>query len=344
MPTNLHALIRYRTIDHCLKRKGIRWTWEELSRACGNALRYYISDALPDPSRRTVMYDLDTMKNGKLGYEAPIVFDRAKQSYQYSDLTFSVSNSPLNTEDVEELNHALLILKQFSGFRHVEGIENIITKLEHTIQLKAGKAKVAIQFDHPIDAPGQKWLDTLYRCIQNETVVELYYRPFHFAEAFKAVISPYLLKQYNNRWFLLGHNQELQCISTFALDRIQEIQPTPASYCHDATFDTNRYFRDIIGVTIPENGEIMHILLETTPKRGKYLQTKPLHHSQSLLLEEPSRTVFRFTLIPNYECESIILSFGEEVRMLEPQALVEKFTQRIRGLVERYSLGAAEAE
>lgn len=336
MPANLHALIRYRTIDHCLRRKGKLWTWKDLARECGNALRYYISAALPDPSRRTVMYDLDTMKNGKLGYEAPIVFDRTRQSYGYSDPAFSISNSPINSEDVEELNHALLILKQFSGFKHMEGIENIITKLEHTIQLKGGLAKVAIQFDHPMDAPGQKWLDLLYRSIQQEIVIDLEYQPFHFTEPFRVLISPYLLKEYNKRWFVLGHNHELELISTFALDRIRAIQATTARFYHHPDFDTNRYFRDIIGVSVPENGQVEEVLLEATPRRSKYIQTKPLHHSQRLLQEAPGRSVFAFSLIPNYELESLILSFGEEVRVLAPERLAERIAQRAQSLMAQY--------
>lgn len=196
MPTNLHALIRYRTIDESLHRPQKRWDWKNLAQACGDALRYYIDSEMPNPSRRTVMYDIDTMKHGKLGYEAPIEWDRERKSYYYTDLEFSLSNTPLNQDDLSELNHALVILKQFSGFRHMEGIENIITKLDYTLSLRAGRAKEAIHFDHQINAPGQRWLDLLYRSIQKEIVLELDYQPFYYDAHFTTWVSPYLLNSF----------------------------------------------------------------------------------------------------------------------------------------------------
>lgn len=339
MPTNLHALIRYRTIDQCLRRPAIEWNRERLCQECGKALRYFISEDVDDPSIRTIQGDIDTMRYGKLGYHAPIRYDRRRQSYCYTAPDFSISNSPLNVDDVNELNHALAILRQFSGFRHVEGIENIITKLEYTLSLRGSRAKEAIQFGHQINAPGEKWLDVLYRLIQKNVGMELAYQPFTYSAPFLVAVSPYLLKEYNNRWFCIGYNHEVQAINNFALDRILAVRQIEigTAYYQDAGFDPDTYFRDIIGVSIPEDGVVAEVVLKFNAQQAKYIHTKPLHSSQSAVEETEEFSTFSFHLIPNYELESLILSFGERVEVLKPEELRERVRDRVEESLKSYS-------
>jgi predicted DNA-binding transcriptional regulator YafY len=335
MPTNLHALIRYRIIDQCLRRKGKLWTWQSLAEACGEALREFIDSDLPDPSRRTVFQDIETMKSGKLGYEAPILFDRKKGSYKYTDPAFSISNTPLTSDDITELHHALVILKQFSGFKHMEGVENIITKLEHTLNLKGGKSKDIIRFDHPIDAPGQKWLDSIYRLAHSEQTIHLHYQPFIFDAPMLTVVSPYLLKEYNNRWFLIGYDHTDQRIYNFALDRIVSLHPAGEIFFLAPDFHADSYFKDIIGVSIPDDRQIHEVVLEVSAEQAKYVLTKPLHPSQKVIRETPGHTVFSFALMLNYELESLILSFGERARVLAPESLKIKILERLHVAIDK---------
>ena len=79
MPTNLHALVRYRTIDDCLTKRYRRWTWQDLAEACAEKI-YEYEGIEAVPSRRTIMYDIQYMRDGKLGYYAPIVYDRNSKS------------------------------------------------------------------------------------------------------------------------------------------------------------------------------------------------------------------------------------------------------------------------
>lgn len=335
MPTNLQALIRYRTIDNCLKRRGIRWTWKELANECGDAI-YYFTGTSKVPSRRTIMYDLDNMKNGKLGYFAPIEYDRIEKTYYYSDPSFSISNTPLNQDDMGELNHALTILKQFSGFKHVEGIENIITKLEHTVNLKSHEAKEVIQFDHQLNAPGQKWLDKLYQAIQSEQCVKLEYQPFNVEAPFDKIISPYLLKEYNRRWFLIAYDHEREQIQNYGLDRIKKMMLSNVPFVNLPDFNADTYFNNIIGVSIPKDGQLEEIILEAKSEQAEYIKTKPLHVSQSIVNDGTTKTVFSYQLIINYELTSLILSFGEKVKVIKPKLLLETVRQRLNEGASNY--------
>ena len=336
MPNTLHPLIRYRTIDKCFRQRGKRWNWEELAEQCGHALRELIDSEMPNPSRRTIMYDLNHMRHGKLGYYAPITYDRKEKTFYYEDPFFSIDQSPLSNEEKNELNHALVILKQFSGIKEMVGIENTIAKLEDSLRIHGGASQPAIQFDQTVNLSGLRWLDPIYQSITQLKAIELAYRPFQHDTHFTHVVSPHVLKEYNNRWFLIAWNHERQFLSNYALDRIKDISTTTEQYFRIKTFDPQIHFKDVVGVSIPVDAEVESILIAATPRQAKYINTKPIHPSQKNIGEHNGEVLFTLSLILNFELESTILSFGENVRVLEPAHLVERVQSRLSAALRNY--------
>lgn len=335
MPTNLHALIRYRTIDECLSKTYKQWTWQDLAEACADKIYDYEGvDAVP--SRRTIMYDLQAMRDGKLGYFAPIIYDRANKSYTYSDPDFSIQKFPLSKDDIFELEYALSILKNFKGFQNTTGIENIITKLEHTVTLQEPSRKEIIHFDHSLNEPGQKWLHELYDFIQNENVLKITYQPFYLDQPYERVISPYIIKEYDNRWFLICWDHSRDDIRNFALDRLIKLEKEPLRFYKDPNFDLRAYFESIIGVTLPKDGAVEEIVFSVSSDDAKYLLTKPLHLTQRKLRQEGSETFFSISVIPNFELESIILSFGERITIHGPKTIRDQIISRTKAQIKLY--------
>lgn len=335
MPTNLHALIRYRTIDECLAQRHKQWTWEDLSEACADKIYEY--DGIDvSPSRRTIMYDIQHMRSGKLGYVAPIVYDRVNKSYSYEDSDFSIQKFPLSKDDLFELQYALSILKNFKGFQNTSGIENIITKLEHTVTLQESADKEVVHFDHSLNEPGQKWLHELYDYIQHENVVEITYLPFYLDEPYKRTISPYVIKEYDNRWFLICWDHNRNDYRNFALDRLVSIEKQAIRFHREPDFDPKQYFEDIVGVTLPKNQTIQNIQFRVQGDDAKYLITKPIHISQQLISQSEDGHVFSIKVIPNYELEIVLFSFGERLEVLSPTSLRKTMQERSQRMYEVY--------
>ncbi|MCB0689928.1 MAG: WYL domain-containing protein [Saprospiraceae bacterium] len=335
MPTNLHALIRYRTIDECLTKRYRKWTWQDLADACAEKIYEYEGLEVV-PSRRTIMYDLQYMRDGKLGYFAPIVYDRASKSYSYDDPDFSIQKFPLSKDDLFELEYALSILKNFKGFQNTTGIENIITKLEHTVTLQETSKKEIVHFDHSLNEPGQKWLHMLYDFIQNENALKITYQPFYLDQPYQRVISPYIIKEYDNRWFLICWDHLRQDIRNFALDRLLDIEKEPVRFYVDPAFDATQYFENIIGVTLPKDQKVEEIIFEAKEEDAKYLITKPLHISQQIIEQTAVKTTFSIQVIPNFELESIFLSLGERIILISPEYLREKIKARLITQLSQY--------
>ena len=122
MPANKNALIRYKTIDRCLRNRYRRWTIDDLTDACSEAL-YEMEGITKGVSLRTVQGDLQIMRSDKLGYNAPIeVYD--KIYYRYADPDYSINEMPLTDDDCNLLQQAIELLGGESG-----GQERVITVL-----------------------------------------------------------------------------------------------------------------------------------------------------------------------------------------------------------------------
>ena len=109
MPANKNALIRYKTIDNCLRNRYRRWTLDDLVDACCDAL-YDMEGITKGVCARTVQMDIQIMRSDKLGYNAPIeVYDRIY--YRYADPDNSITEMPLSIEDCKLLKKAIALLE-----------------------------------------------------------------------------------------------------------------------------------------------------------------------------------------------------------------------------------------
>ena len=124
MPVNKNALLRYKTIDRCLRNKYRRWTLDDLVEACSDAL-YEMEGITRGVSVRTVQADIQMMRSDKLGYNAPIeVYDN--KYYRYEDPDYSITDSPIADETYA------LVVKAVRMIRHKEAssVEEIADILE----------------------------------------------------------------------------------------------------------------------------------------------------------------------------------------------------------------------
>lgn len=129
MPANKNALIRYKTIDRCLRNKFRRWTIDDLTEACSDAL-YEMEGIMKGVSVRTVQGDLQIMRSDKLGYNAPIeVYDRIY--YRYADPDYSITDTPLTEEDCDLLKEAVELL---GGEGRRDEVRSILVRVRNRLE------------------------------------------------------------------------------------------------------------------------------------------------------------------------------------------------------------------
>lgn len=338
MPVNRNALLRYKTIDRIL-RKGSKVTLDELIEACNDAL--YETNGYGEVSRRTIQHDIQVMRYSQaLGYYAPIkVVD--KKYYKYDEYGYSITQIPISSEDMAQLSEAVDLLKQMSSFKGFDGVEDVVNRLEDYVASMRYKVEPVILLESNERLRGLEYITDLHDAIMNQEPIEITYKSFHSPEAQTFCFSPYILKEFRNRWFVFGdrHDFTYTPLCNLALDRIEGISKAPKGerYMKDREFHPSTFFKDMIGVTRNVESPVEHVTFVASVTEAPYLKTKPLHQSQIELETYPDGSVlFSIDVILNHELERDLLGYGEGITVLSPQRLVERIQRRLITAIEKY--------
>lgn len=334
MPANRNALVRYQTIDKCLTNRHRLWTLEDLIEACSNALYEYESID-KGVSRRTVQADIQVMRSDKLGYNAPIeVYDN--KYYRYADADYSITNIPLTEQDLNTLVEITEILRQFKGFAHFSELTGIVQRLEDKIYTEKTQQPAIIDIERNENLKGLQFLDVLYNAILKQKVLTVSYQSFTARIPADISFHPYLLKEFNNRWFVLGKKSANENLLTLALDRIHAVEVNEhVAYYKDPSFNSTDYYKNVVGVTVI-NSAPQKVRLFFDSSNAPYVVTKPLHHSQTVLETSEKGIVVEIAVIPNYELERLILGFGDSVMVLSPSSLKRRLVGKLRKALRMY--------
>jgi hypothetical protein len=342
MSINKLALVRYKTIDNCLRNRFRKWTLEDLVEACSDAL-YEYEGITKGVSKRTVQLDLQNMRSEKLGYNAPIIVID-KKYYSYEDKNYSITNIPLTVQDLGTLSEVVGVLKQFKGFSYFEELNGMVSKLEDKIHTQKNKSRSYISFEKNDQLKGLEFIESLHKAIITRSTLMIGYKSFKALEINNITFFPYLLKEYRNRWFVIGmkitkqKNKSPQNLLTLALDRVISVTPLSHIPYVECEYDMQNYFDDVIGVSKMPNQRAQQIILKVDKQNAPYLITKPLHPTQKILKDDADGMTLSIQVVWNFELEREILGFGESLHVLSPKRLREKISSRVNEMSRRYDL------
>ncbi len=342
MPVNRNALIRYRTIDNCLKNRQRRWTLDDLIDACSEAL-YEYEGIDKGMSRRSIQMDIQLMRSDKLGYNAPIVV-LEKKYYTYDDPDYSITNIPLTDQDLGKLTEVVEILRQFKGFSHFQELSGMVQRLENKIYAAKTNTEPVIDFEKNDNLKGLDFIEVLYQAIIKKQPLVLEYRSFKARSANSFDFHPYFLKEYRNRWFVIGLKKRNSELMTLALDRIVKIENCSRPFIpkkKDLTITD--YYRDVLGVTINPDGKSEKVILFADNQTAPYILTKPIHHSQQVQETFSHGTIFTLQVQLNFELEREILGFGERVKVLAPERLKRRIKENFELALDQYNYELTES-
>ncbi len=333
MPINKNALIRYKVIDSCLRNNYHKWTINDLIEKCSEAL-YEFEGIETQISKRTIQLDIRFMRSNA-GYNAPIiVYD--KKYYKYEDTDFSITNSPLNKEDAKRINEAVKLLKQFNGFNYFDDIFSSILKIEQKISNENNKEFLSIDFEKTENLKGINFIENLHKAILKSQEILINYNPFVENDFPNDIyFQPYQLKEYNNRWFVLGFKKGNTAPYVLALDRIDDITQLDSHFEKKSNFNPTNYFKDTIGVTVVKR-KAETIIIKLNKYYAPYILTKPLHHSQKTIKQTDSYTLISIYVKINKELISKILSIGNNAELIEPIELRKKIKNILGRSFKKY--------
>lgn len=329
MSQNKNAQIRYKALDRCFSNFYKKFYIDDLIDYCSKVLSEHYS-TYTTISRRQIFEDINFMKS-EAGFDAPItsVKDGIKVFYRYSNPEYSILKAPLNPSELDTLNEALETLSRMNSLPGFDWVNSLQAKLKSGLEINKQEKQI-ISFEENEFLQGLEFLNTLYQYISQNQCIIIMYKSFKSEKETEIVLSPYYLKQYNNRWFLFGWNHEFRNIQNIALDRIKNINVSKEKFIEN-NIDFTEYFEDIVGVTNKLEEKVQIVKIKLSNDIIPYVISKPIHGSQKI-----KNDILELQLKMNYELESLILSYGEKMKVLEPYTLLKNIENKIKAMKDLY--------
>lgn len=337
MPTNKNALLRYQILDRCFSDFTRKYEIDDLVDKVNDALYDLYGTEV---SIRQIRDDIKYMRD-RVTYDAPIKayqYDGKKCYYRYEDRDFSIFNNALSVEEVSKLRSTIEMLARFRDGSKNAWLEEVISNLEYRFGVK-GSGENVVSFEQNEQLRGLEFLGELIDSAIHHQPLRILYRSYYGIEH-NTIVHPYHIKQFNNRWFLLGleETDNGNRLTNKALDRIVKFSRANVSFIPNTEVDFREYFKDIVGVTVPKDHPVAEkVVLKFDAARFPYIVSKPIHPSQEVISEEDC--TLQISVRPNKELESRIFSYGPQVEVLEPEWLRQQIEGKIEETLKKYSSG-----
>jgi predicted DNA-binding transcriptional regulator YafY len=334
MAVNKSAFQRYRIIDRCIRNSAKPFpSKKELREACEEELFGTNESHICDS---TIEKDLRYMR---VEHDAPIKFNRLNNGYYYSDEKYALDKMPLTDVDVDAIKMATNILSQFKNTNLFQQFEVAIDKIVDRVNISNDVQDVAIekyvQFETVHKIEGNEHLEQILEAIKGNKVIQFGYQSYQSSIAKIRRVHPYLLKEYRNRWYLIGKSELKDKILTFGLDRVYDLELLSQNFKKDQDFSADRFFKHAIGITTSDELPV-DLKIETNEVLSKYLLSQPLHHSQVFTGEKKGRYQFTYYLLITYELKMQLLGFGSDLKVLAPNQLIEDIKSTSKTVFSQY--------
>ena len=324
--------IRKRVIDRCLS-SDRGYSTHEIMEKCNEELECQGRGKVN--SLNTIRDDIMHIANNNF-VEIETICDGRFKRYRYKDRNFSVYSAPLSEHDISNLKDITSNLNVYQGRPQFEFLKETIARIESVMSCHIKEQKPVVSFQDNPDLKGLDYFQPLLSAIKEKQTLKLTYQSFKNKEQDERIISPYYLKQYNNRWFLMASTKGFDNISQYALDRIISLDNTTEPYEENTRYDFETYFYDIVGVSRPKDRNVETICFKVSGSLKPYIETKPIHNTQTIIEDNNEYAVFQIKVIPNFELEQLLLSFGEGLEVLYPADFREKIAGRIKENAKKY--------
>lgn len=311
MPINKNAFLRFKVMDALLA-SGSTYTREQIMDK--------IEEALGQPiSVETFNKDLRLLREN---FRAPIEY-KNRMGYYYADTNYRLAKHSWNKEELAAFEFAYEALNTFQHVDLAQEAQAVLLNLSGRVhQRKSGKRIIYKPESPPVK--GVEWLPVLYEAIDQERALVMKYYKLQTGEIKIHTISPYILRQHNDLWYVVAWCAGRDLTLVFALDRIREVKPANVNYFIDPDFDVDQYFKYSFGITHSYKSKPELVRFQILREAYYYIDARPLHHSQKVIKETRKGFEVELEVIISIELVMALLGMGNSIRVRGPIGLIEK--------------------
>lgn len=310
--------LRFNVIDKLLKKdKG--YTVQEITSHVNSVLEGVGIKV----DKRTIYSDLDDLREK---YELNII--KLGVKYKYADPNDGYRKPRANASDKETLAlglEAFASLKHLSFFDKFSDVVNRLLVGNLYDGIKDEEKKRIIQIGESYNSTGYQYIEKIYQAIKNKKAIRVLYTNNAGVTNWR-VISPYILKEYRNQWYMVGYTKDSSrkpSSSVFALSKIDSLTILDqASYVIDESFNADDYFKYSLGVYHDLYNEPIVVKLKFTGAiHVQRLKSYKLHSTMEVISMTDNEIVVSMKVYNHPELKELILGYKNEVEVLEPEKL-----------------------
>lgn len=331
MANSTHAHLRYNILDYCFRNRA--YNIEDLLRVLNEGIaEFYPGEGI---AIRTLREDLKVFRDKEYGFAAPL--PEKIRILKYTDPNFSIAQRPLLEHEQYLIDAAQQLLTRFENHPKYNKLAEALIKFQDGEEQDNLATKILF-YDHNEEYKGIKHLKPLYLAIKKKQSLQVTYQGFNEDSSTVFEFHPHILKQYNRRWFVFGLNKSREIKEwSIPLDErlINFITLEDADYLES---DTNWeiFFRTMVGVVRPKDAQIEKVVLRFHNGRENYFKTKPFQADYEEFFEEEKQDQVWFETIINRELVQQLLSYGQDLEVLEPTILRMQMREHASNIFRYY--------
>lgn len=182
---------------------------------------------------------------------------------------------------------------------------------------------------------GNRYLTQVIDAMRQGKTMLIQYQSFQMSEPREFEVSPYCLKVFKQRWYVLGPRTDCKDFRFYSLDRVCSLELTESEFSVPKRFDAEQYFQGFYGI-MRDKTKVERIRLRATAFRANYLRSLPLHNSQKELERSTDYSIFEYLVAPTSDFIQELRAIGPDVIVLQPQWLRNRMLNEAKEIINNY--------
>jgi predicted DNA-binding transcriptional regulator YafY len=203
-----------------------------------------------------------------------------------------------------------------------------------TLQNK-DKSLSYLAFESTGNYAGSTNLEPIYSAIVHSKTITFDHENYEKGTTLHRTLLPYLLKEYNAKWYVVGVLPNSNDVRIFGLDRISRVELSEFTFEKTEQQRISELFDFLIGL-VYDMDKPTTVWLSVTPGQAKYFKNSPLHDTQKIVEENEKEVIFSYWLIPNRELQRLILGYSSQVKVLKPEWFAKQIEEQIEEMLALY--------
>lgn len=332
MPLNKNSFKRYQIINGLL-RSYHQYTLKEIAEKVNEQLE---QDHLKTVSKRMIYNDIKNIEN-----EFPVDVKHVRGKYFYVDKNDSIEKIPLSNDDKEVLEMAMQTFSLYKGSPFFDKFNNTINRLmagSVLRKIQKNDPSVYIQIGEMTGDTGQNWLEIVYNAIVEKQCLIMQYGSYG-SHTKSRTISPYLLKEYRNQWYLIAYCNEMGekgSTNIFKLNRIRKVEKANSVFFDDPSFDKEDYFKYTLGVFHKNDAEPILVHLKFKKQLVQLILENKIHPTMEILRQSDEEIEITLKVYNTIELKNLLFSYGANVTVLAPHTLRQELVLATQEILSNY--------